>query len=441
MFYINGHPVAAPTIELWATMKLLGVPVFTYLLFSLPTAFGTHSSTANATGHCKAGPWAPTPMIGLPGRNGRDGPRGRDGLPGPPGPRGPSGIGLGEIREIVRLIAEEEVGNLTTIVRQNPVKVVVNCADSSLGAVNTPTQAPFNQTPSTPTTELPVGGMLTYECANTFNRNCPGLTFYNPANSCRDVYLCNRLLPSGNYWVRRRHGSSDLLAQVYCYMSEDMCGIAGLMRVGYSNITNTTTTCPNPLTLYNASGKLLCGPTNRNRYLCDHLTFHTYHIPYNFVCGRAVGYGYYINVAFHYSTSSEFNTINSAYLSGLSITNQYNRQRSHIWSYAAGQSDSGTINCPCALNAGRAPPSFVGPDYYCESGTHTSPSEQWYTSTPLWDGKGCYSGSNCCNPTHAPWFRKFLKVEATSDIEVRWCHPHGNTNDKIGIELLEVYVY
>ena len=186
-------------------MKLLGVLVFTCLLFSLPTAFGTHSPSANATGHCKAGPWAPTPVIGLPGRDGRDGPRGRDGLPGPPGSRGPSGIGLGEICEIVRLIAEEEVGNLTAIVHQSPVKVVVNCAESSSGAVNTPTQAPFNQTPSNPTTELPVGGMLTYQCANTSNQNCLGLTFYNPANSCRDVYLCNRLFPSGNYWVRRCH--------------------------------------------------------------------------------------------------------------------------------------------------------------------------------------------------------------------------------------------
>ena len=315
-------------------MKLLSVLALASLLLSLPSAFGVHSPTANTTGHCKAGPWAPTPVIGLPGRDGRDGPRGRDGLPGPPGPRGPSGIGLGEIREIVRLIAEEEVGNLTTIVHQNPVKVVVNCADSSSGTVNTPTQAPFNQTPSTPTTELPVGGMLTYECTNASNQNCPGLTFHNPATSCRDVYLCNRFLPSGNYWVRRYHSDdgSFTLTRVYCYMREDKCGIGGIMRVGYLNVTNTTTSCPIPLTLYNASGKLLCGPTNPNRYQCDHLTFRTYNTPYSTVCGRAVGYGYGSNAAFHQTTHTLLNTLDTPYLSGLSITNQNYGVR-HIWSY------------------------------------------------------------------------------------------------------------
>ena len=430
---------AASTIELKATMKLLGVLVLACLLLSLPPAFGTHSPTANATGHCKAGPWAPTSVIGLPGRDGRDGPRGRDGLPGPPGPRGPSGIGLGEIREIVRLIAEEEVGNLTTIVHQNPVKVVVNCADSSSGAVNTPTQAPFNQTPFTPTTELPTGGMLTYECANTSNQNCPGLTVNNPATSCRDVYLCNRFLPSGNYWVRRYHSAdgSFTLVRVYCYMREDKCGMGGIMRVGYLNVTNTTTSCPYPLTLYNTSGAILCGPTDDSSQ-CDQLTFRTYTIPYNTVCGRAVGYGYYFNYGFYYGSRG----INDAYLSGLSITNRNNGQRSHIWSYAAGYRDasSHSYNCPCARYAGRAPSSFVGNDYYCESGAHTSPSRQWYTYNPLWDNKGCYSGSKCCNPSHAPWFRKFLNVEATSDIDVRWCHP-GGSSDKTGIELLEIYVY
>ena len=65
------------------------------------------------------------------------------------------------------------------------------------------------------------------------------------------------------------------------------------MRVGYLNISDATTKCPESLTLYDASGKKLCGPTNTDSIKCDSLTFHTHHIPYNFVCSKAVGYGYY----------------------------------------------------------------------------------------------------------------------------------------------------
>ena len=102
-------------------------------------------------------------------------------------------------------------------------------------------------------------------------------------------------------------------------MKEDKCGVAGVMRVGYLNITNATNSCPAPLTLYNASGKKLCGPTSTDKTKCDLLTVYTYHIPYNFVCGKAVGYRYNAPYAFHYSTSSGYNTIDDAYLSGLSL--------------------------------------------------------------------------------------------------------------------------
>ena len=89
-------------------------------------------------------------------------------------------------------------------------------------------------------------------------------------------------------------------------MKEDKCGVAGVMRVGYLNITNATNSCPAPLTLYNALGKKLCGPTSTDKTKCDLLTVYTYHIPYNFVCGKAVGYRYNAPYAFHFSTSSGY---------------------------------------------------------------------------------------------------------------------------------------
>ena len=182
---------------------------------------------------------------------------------------------------------------------------------------------------------------------------------------------------------------------------------------------------------------------NTDSIICDSLTFYTHHIPYNFVCGKAVGYGYYQPHAFYYGTSTGYNTIDDAYLSGLSITNKKQGQRQHIWSYAAGyyESSSSTANCPCARYPGMTAPSFVNADFYCESGPNTTISVNWYTSNPLWDGKGCYSGSKCCSHTRAPWFFKALPEEATSDIEVRLCKPAGISIDKTAIEELEIYVF
>ena len=389
---------------------------------------------------------------GQPGRDGSDGQPGRDGLDGkqgPPGSPGPGGLDVGELREIVRLITKEEMENVISV-PHDPVKVVVECSNNASTLVHPPVQT--TSTPSTFTRVPP------YQCDNTSQRYCPGLTPSNPAASCRDVLLCNRFLPSGSYWIHRNNPYEpfNFPVRVYCYMKEDKCGVAGVMRVGYLNvtnttlllryldITNTTTKCPAPLTLYNASGKKLCGPTNTDRTKCDPLTFYTYHIPYNFVCGKAVGYGYYQTFAFHYSTTTGYNTIDDPYLSGLSITNKNQGQRQHIWSYVAGyhESSSSTANCPCAVNAGRAAPSFVDTDFHCESGSHGTPTSRWYTSNPLWDGKGCYSGSKCCGRSRAPWFWKVLPEEATSDIEVRWCQPNGGLSyDRTGIEQLEIYVY
>ena len=379
--------------------------------------------TANTTEQCKAGYWVQGPLVGPPGRDGisgRDGLPGRvglpgtsgaqgrngvDGMPGPPGPPGPSGVDFEEFKEIVSLLAEEEVKNMTR-------KLMMDFANST------------NQN---------------NQCGNTSRRNCacPGLASYNPATSCHDILLCNRFLPSGYYWLQRKHPNETLHhpVRVYCYMKEDKCGVAGVMRVGYLNVTNTTIRCPDPLTLYNASGKKLCGPT---RYRTESLTFHTDHIPYNFVCGKAVGYGYYQQGAFSYASNPDH-----TYLSGLSITYEKQGESQHIWSYVVGRHEViySYHNCPCAINRGNNPPSFVGPDFYCESATHSTLIQQWQTSNPLWDGKGCYTGSKCCDNTRMPWFLKALPEESTSDIEVRWSSRYGLVYDKTGIEQLEIYVF
>ena len=63
-------------------------------------------------------------------------------------------------------------------------------------------------------------------------------------------------------------------------------------------------------------------------------------------------------------------TIENPYVDGISITHGAS-PRVHIWTCAAGLHEYNIErhNCPC--NGGPSPPSFVGSDYYCESGIST----------------------------------------------------------------------
>ena len=396
---------------------------------------------------------------GQPGRDGKDGKPGRDGLDGkqgPPGPPGPGGLDVDELRDIVRLITKEEVKNLTTSPpAHDPIRVVVECSNNISGSVTQTTRTPLS-TPhtelnrGTPTTGSPITAApsqqvadMSSKCKNTTRKRCPGSTPFNPATSCYEIHACDHTIPSGYYWVKTHHlhGPSFSHVYVYCYMKDDLCGMSGLMRVAYINMNKTNATCPKNMETFTSSGKKMCGSTvHHGTKVCDSRTFPTYNIPFNYVCGKAIGYAKYYAYGFYHGVSGGYSTIDDAYMSGLSITYWKERQRQHIWSYAAGlyESSSSGYNCPCAANRGSAAPAFVCNDFYCESGTHSSPSGQWHTSNPLWDGKGCYRTSKCCNNTRMPWFWKAVHEEITSDLEVRFCQP--TTSTTIAIEQLELYI-
>ena len=104
---------------------------------------------------------------------------------------------------------------------------------------------------------------------------------------------------------------------------------------------------------------------------CYSTFFSTNGVSYQHVCGRAKGYQKGSPEAFHNTWS-----IDTYYVEGLSITHGSPRQC--IWTYAVGSTDNGincpccNYNCPCAAISGPAPPSFVGSNYYCESGGGSS---------------------------------------------------------------------
>ena len=56
----------------------------------------------------------------------------------------------------------------------------------------------------------------------------------------------------------------------------------------------------------------------------------------------------------------------------------------HEWSFSAGPVESGSSGHvgPCNIQSGISAPSYVGNDYYCESGTLINPENIWYTSDP-----------------------------------------------------------
>jgi len=195
--------------------------------------------------------------------------------------------------------------------------------------------------------------------------------------------------------------------------------------------------CPTGWNKSSYNGASFCrAPSDSNG--CYSTFFSTNKVSYQHVCGRARGYQKGSPDAFLFNTLS----IDSYYVAGLSITHSNPRQ--HIWTYAAGISDSGnysTWNCPCAVIPGPAPPSFVGNNYYCESGAGSNWDYPiYYLSDPLWDGAGCSASNTCCSNANQPWFHHQLSEMTQDDIEVRICRPHHFNDEGILIVVLELYI-
>ena len=169
------------------------------------------------------------------------------------------------------------------------------------------------------------------------------------------------------------------------------------------------------------------------------MVFPTYGVQYSHVCGQAIGYEKGSPSAFHVRKGS---SIDSPYVEGVSIT--YGSPRKHLWTLAVGLSKDHDYtawgwNCPCAKHPGDSPPSFVGNDYYCESGAYGASNSSWY-SDPIWDGMNCPIGNSCCSNAGMPWFEKLLPQPANDDIETRFCCDENHWNEDFAVELLELYI-
>ena len=220
-------------------------------------------------------------------------------------------------------------------------------------------------------------------------------------------------------------------------------GTFGWRRVVYLDMTDPNTNCPSGWRLVTYSSKRLCGKVSSDRLSCDSVLFPVTGGDYSSVCGSVRAYQYIATDAFQSYHDGEATTIDSAYVSGVSLTHGSPRQ--HIWTFAAGITEAEPTwvdACPCDASINIRIPLFVSGDYFCESGVNSGQptSSTLYPDDPLWDGSGCITSSSCCSFNNPPYFTKQLPNPTSDDIEARLCRLDTDLGDDSPIEFIELYV-
>ena len=256
----------------------------------------------------------------------------------------------------------------------------------------------------------------------------------HPANSCREILDFDSKSLSGLYWLKAGNGSA---IRIFCDMTRTCGGVTGgWMKVAELDMTNTSNQCPHDLrqTIHNT--KRLC-TRNSDGGGCSPVNYKTHGIGYNEVCGKIIGY--------QYATVDALITggpIDNNYVDGVSLT--YGNPKRHIWTFAAALDEVGTyprLTCHCTNrdHPGRLPPSFVGNDYFCDSGSRHRFEIKFYDD-PLWDGKGCGPLSDCCTFNTPPWFYKKLPSGTSDNIEMRVCRSEAAAGEDVLIEKVDIFV-
>ena len=208
--------------------------------------------------------------------------------------------------------------------------------------------------------------------------------------------------------------------------------------VGYLNMADPTQQCPNSWQTF-TSPRSSCG--KKSSAPCDSLNIPTSGASYQTVCGWFLGYQIGTPDSFTSYAGLGYN-LETYYVDGVSVTYGSPGNRSHVYTYAAGfMETSYEGSCPCA--GGDIPPSFVGSDYYCESG-NSGPAatyRDFHSSDVLWDGQQCGGDEvTCCNPPDLPWFCKTFPTPISEDLEVRICTDEDLDNENVAIESFELYI-
>ncbi len=277
--------------------------------------------------------------------------------------------------------------------------------------------------------------------------HCPGQVQESPASSCLEVSQCDPQLPSEYYWIA---SSSGTAVRVYCDLTRECscssASVGGWCRVAFLNMTDPTHQCP-PAWREIAEPVRTCGRTNvtlPGGGGCSSVSFSTYNISFSQICGRIIAYQLGSTDAFWNYNYGPYTRIEDPYVDGVVITR--GTEKEHVWTFAASITELDShaeLVCPCTNS--RSPqsiPSFVGQDYFCETGiTGIVTNGVFYPDgDPLWDGEGCGSGSTCCELNGPPYFCKILPEPTTDNIEMRICGDNAIQEEDTPIELIEIFV-
>ena len=230
------------------------------------------------------------------------------------------------------------------------------------------------------------------------------------------------------------------------YQSPCACGgSGGWSRIAYLDMNDTTQQCP-------SNWRLITSPVRgcgRRTSLCNSAIFPVNGRTYSHVCGRVFAYQRGSTNAFDLPSNRN---LDDAYLDGVSLTHGVSGSRQHIWSFVSAlyEQNAGyniATNCACTntnYNWTLSTPSFVGKDYFCDTG-NPGPDFQngiyyYPDNDPLWDGEGCGSTSTCCEFNNPPWFCKTLPQPTSDDIELRICGDQPTSNEDVIISLVDINV-
>ena len=277
------------------------------------------------------------------------------------------------------------------------------------------------------------------------SRDYCGMTY--TGSSCEDIYgkYPETVNKSGYYHINDSQWTyCDMTEKYSTIPSHDPEYISTCAGVGggWHRIANidisTGDDCPSGWRKDIHFGVSFCRVISDDYRICSSTNFSTNGRSYQRVCGRARGYQKGWSAALAHYTQ----TIDGYYVDGLSIT--HGNPRQHIWTFANGLYDglgaNDQYNCPCAPGSESPSPSFVGTNYYCESGTNnTYSSSAYYFNDPLWDRSGCIT-SNCCDNPTQPWFYRELSGTTTDDIEARICRGAGFPGGSTLIDQLELFI-
>ena len=239
----------------------------------------------------------------------------------------------------------------------------------------------------------------------------------------------------------KNHAQSLLRESAVPLLQSFSCGGSiGWRRVAYLNMSDPSQQCPSVWRQITTPHRV-CGRRSTVGS-CEGLTYSTGSEQYNQVCGRITGYQFANTDSFLGSSRS----INTYYVDGVSVTR--GSPRKHIWTFANGLDELSTAypyaTCPCVTGSTNRNliPSFVGQNYFCETGITRWTGNRILSpdGDPLWDGQGCGPTSSCCTFNSPPWFNIPLSSPTTDNIEVRICNRGSTQSQDTLIQLVELYV-